>query len=81
MRERGQPQRDIKAMPPVKNPNFWKVEEKGRKDPVQEIGKGMEGISIEKEECREPQKRAPNPFRVLNLSGKLGFLTGGITFN
>ena len=40
----------------------------------------MEGISMEKEECREPPKRAPNPFRVLNLSGKLGFLTGGITF-
>ena len=40
----------------------------------------MEGISMEKEECREPPKRAPNPFRVLNLSGKLGFLIGGITF-
>ncbi len=66
----------IKAMPPVKNPNFWKVEEKGRK----EIGKGITGISMEKEECREPPKRAPKPVRVLNLSGKLGFLIRGITF-
>ncbi len=45
-----------------------------------EKGQGMKGISMRKEEGREPSKRAPNPFRVLNLSGKLGFLTRGITF-
>ena len=45
-----------------------------------EIGKGMEGISMEKEECREPSISASNPIMVLNLSGKLGFLIGGITF-
>ena len=33
-----------------------------------------------KEQYSELQISDPNSFRVLNLSGKLGFLSGGITF-
>ena len=66
-------------MPPVKSPNFWKMNEtKGKRG--KEKGKGTEGILMGKEQLRGPPKRAFDPFRVLNLSGKSGFLTRGIAF-